>query len=101
MKKTIISALVYIFLLPVDFKNFGRSLFSSIFFLSNFYFYFKADYFDTPVINKPLIHTWSLSIEEQFYIVFPLILLLIKKFQKTFYVIIVLGFLLNGEMEYL
>lgn len=78
----IVSIFSYFFLLPVDFKNFGRSLFSSIFFLSNFYFYFKADYFDTPVINKPLIHTWSLSIEEQFYIVFPIILLIIYRIKK-------------------
>ena len=54
-----------------DFKDFSRSGLAIIMFLSNFYFLFKANYFDTPVEVKPLLHTWSLSIEEQYYLLFP------------------------------
>jgi peptidoglycan/LPS O-acetylase OafA/YrhL len=61
-------------LLPTDFKDYGRSLLGQSVFSGNIYFYFKSDYFDTPSLLKPILHTWSLSVEEQYYIIYPLLL---------------------------
>ncbi|WP_404937036.1 acyltransferase family protein [Pseudomonas sp. JDS08PS003] len=59
---------------PENYKEFGGSLLSSSLFISNIYFYFQSGYFDSDAISKPLLHTWSLGVEEQFYIFFPLLL---------------------------
>ena len=48
------------------YEEFINSVYSSVSFISNFYFYNNSDYFDTPYSLKPLLHTWSLSIEIQF-----------------------------------
>ena len=56
-------------MLPSDMAEFGRSLLSSAAFVSNHFFYRLADYFGGQSDLKPLLHTWSLSIEEQFYLV--------------------------------
>ena len=57
--------------------EFGRSLASSALFVSNHFFYRLAGYFGGESDLKPLLHTWSLSIEEQFYLVWPLLFLTI------------------------
>ena len=62
--------------MPPDLVAFGRSLVATTLFVSNIHFYWDSGYFNAPLDTKPLLHTWSLAIEEQFYIVFPLILLL-------------------------
>ncbi len=64
-------------LTPIAFKDFGQSLFSVSVFSSNFFFWWESGYFDIGTDLKPLIHTWSLSLEEQFYIFFPLLASLI------------------------
>lgn len=60
--------------LPRDFDAFCKSAVSAIFFASNFKFYREAGYFDAAADTKPLLHTWSLAVEEQFYIFFPIAL---------------------------
>ncbi|MBN9671595.1 acyltransferase family protein [Roseibium aggregatum] len=62
-------------LLPNEALPFARSVFAALFFYSNFLFYSEAGYFDASADLKPLLHTWSLSVEEQFYLVFPVLLL--------------------------
>lgn len=62
-------------LLPVDLIGYGKSLIASIFFVANIYFWRDSDYFSRIAEEKPLLHLWSLGIEEQFYILFPLLLL--------------------------
>ena len=63
-------------LTPSDLKDFGQSLVAVSTFSSNILFWQESGYFDTSAELKPLLHTWSLSIEEQFYILFPFFLLL-------------------------
>jgi len=59
-------------LMPDDLQRFGRSAIAALTSTSNFVFYFEAGYWDTQSEFKPLLHTWSLGVEEQFYLVWPL-----------------------------
>ena len=71
----------WLILLPQDLKNYSQSLVSSIASLSNIYFFVKLDfgYFGADSGIIPLLHTWSLGIEEQFYIFWPIILIALFK----------------------
>jgi len=64
---------------PVHLQSFGGSLASALFSISNIFFWFEADYFDVSGRVKPLLHTWSLSVEEQFYLIWPAILFFISR----------------------
>jgi peptidoglycan/LPS O-acetylase OafA/YrhL len=68
----------YFFFLPQDLVHFAHSLFAALFSYSNIYFWTQAGYFK-PAYAKVLLHTWSLGVEEQFYIFLPLTLLAFKK----------------------
>jgi len=80
----------WFFLLPGEFKNFGQSLISVTFFVSNIFFWRKSGYFDGAAEYMPLLHTWSLSVEEQFYLLFPIFLIITFKFGKRIIVPIIL-----------
>jgi len=67
-----------LWLLPNEFRELGRSAVAVALFGSNVYFNGAINYFTQDVDVWPLIHTWSLAVEEQFYAVFPLVLLLIR-----------------------
>ncbi len=67
-------------LLPGDLIGFARSLLATLMFGANFYFWRDTDYFSPAAEQKPLLHIWSLGVEEQFYIFFPLILVLLARF---------------------
>ncbi len=60
-------------------EEYSKSLISFIGFVSNWFFWDIAGYFDGPSHAKPLLHTWSLSVEEQFYLFFPILALLLMK----------------------
>lgn len=60
---------------PLDFMGFGRSAVAALFSVSNFVFFTEAGYWDTASDLKPLLHTWSLGVEEQFYLLWPALLL--------------------------
>jgi peptidoglycan/LPS O-acetylase OafA/YrhL len=68
--------------LPSEATQVGQSILSSIFFVSNYFFYSQTGYFDRNSETNPLLHTWSLSVEEQFYVVFPAAIYLIRKFSN-------------------
>jgi peptidoglycan/LPS O-acetylase OafA/YrhL len=70
----LVSAVV---LLPDAFEDFGRSLLMASLMLANVHFYRTAGYFSAPAHEKPLLHTWSLSVEDQFYLTWPLLLVLL------------------------
>ena len=64
--------IAFIYLLPYHLIEFSNSIFFSTFFLSNFYFIYDGlQYGGDLSISKPFLHTWSLSVEEQFYLFFP------------------------------
>ena len=87
------SAMAWVYFPPNEMKKFAESLFSSVTFLSNIYFYLTTGYFDISNQLKPLIHTWSLGIEEQFYILLPLVFLLSFGTKRHFLIITFLFFL--------
>ncbi|CAM8378723.1 COG1835 Predicted acyltransferases [Candidatus Methylopumilus planktonicus] len=74
--------LAWIFMTPVDMLNFSKSLIAIPTFLSNIFFLKHSGYFDLNSELKPLIHSWSLAIEEQFYIIFPVFLFFITRYFK-------------------
>jgi peptidoglycan/LPS O-acetylase OafA/YrhL len=63
----------WFFLLTDEYKSLGRSMAAGSAFVANFYFWGESSYFNGVAIFKPLIHLWSLGIEEQFYIVWPIV----------------------------
>jgi peptidoglycan/LPS O-acetylase OafA/YrhL len=69
---TVVAALWLLF--PDDLSHFGESMAATAVFGSNFDFWQQSGYFDSAAETKPLLHTWSLAVEEQFYLVFPLLL---------------------------
>ncbi|MEY4590384.1 MAG: hypothetical protein RL497_2460 [Pseudomonadota bacterium] len=83
----------WFWMLPQDFKNFSESLVAVPLFVSNVLFYLTSGYFDTSSELKPLLHTWSLAVEEQYYVLFPLLLMLTWKLGKKW--IILLLFLIS------
>lgn len=82
-------------LLPSDFVSFGKSAASQTVFAANFFFWRTTNYFAGPADQQPLLHTWSLAVEEQFYMVVPVLLFLLWKFHwarsRTFLFIILGG----------
>ena len=69
------SLLAYFYCLPVELEDYSKSLASAVGSISNVYFAATAGYFDAPAETKPLLHTWSLGVEEQFYLIVPLLML--------------------------
>jgi peptidoglycan/LPS O-acetylase OafA/YrhL len=72
----------YAALLPYEFRELGVSVIAAIFSASNFFFLRHSGYFEPTALSKPLLHTWSLAVEEQFYLVFPLLLLALHRTRK-------------------
>lgn len=70
-------------LMPTDLEKFSRSVVASLFWCSNFFFWNEAGYFDNTAYAKPLLHTWSLSVEEQFYLFWPSMLVLASRFTSS------------------
>lgn len=85
------SAVAYLILLPEELKAFGQSVVSISLFSSNVYFWLKAGYFDAPAQTVPLLHTWSLAVEEQFYLLFPAVLIGIAAWKPRSRVFVVTG----------
>ncbi len=65
-------------LLPSAYHDFGKSLFGITFFVSNIQFWMETGYFETSALEKPLLHTWSLAVEEQFYLFMPLLMIFLS-----------------------
>ena len=87
----------WLFLIPISFIDFSKSILYSLGFSSNFYFWYSGQQYGAESgLLKPFLHTWSLSIEEQFYILFPIVLLItFKYFRKYLIYILILGFVIS------
>jgi len=72
------AALIYV---PSEFELFGESLTASLLIHANIFFYKESGYFAAPEDVMPLLHIWSLSVEEQFYVFFPIVLVLLSKWR--------------------
>lgn len=64
---------------PLELNEYAQSMVATVFFSSNIFFWLKSNYFSTAAELKPLLHTWSLAVEEQYYLFFPLLMVFIWK----------------------
>jgi peptidoglycan/LPS O-acetylase OafA/YrhL len=83
----------WLLMLPNEMLHFSRSLVAVSLFFSNILFWRESGYFEAASEEKPLLHTWSLAVEEQYYVLFPIFLILVWRFGKNrvFWTIIVLA----------
>lgn len=81
-------------LIPSDLENLGRSAFAQSLFGSNILFWLQSGYFDAQAETKPLLHTWSLAVEEQFYVLFPIALFVLSMVRRSLRVWTIVSFLL-------
>ncbi len=93
----VLLAFGWFYLIPLDYKALSKHATSSIGFLSNVIYWRESGYFDAASHEKWLLHTWSLSVEWQFYIIYPLVLVAMRKFMsvKVMKVTILLGTVLG------
>jgi peptidoglycan/LPS O-acetylase OafA/YrhL len=80
----VLSCLVagWFLLLPLDFKELGQSVVAQAMLLSNVYFWRESGYFAQAAEVKPLLHTWSLAVEEQFYLIYPVALVALTRLSR-------------------
>jgi peptidoglycan/LPS O-acetylase OafA/YrhL len=83
----------WMWMLPSQMKDFSQSLVAVSLFASNILFWRESGYFDAVAEEKPLLHTWSLAVEEQYYVLFPIFLILAWRFgkNKVFWMIVVMA----------
>ena len=86
-----------IYLPPSRFVEFSKSILYSLGFSSNFYFFFsELNYFEFEGLFLPFLHTWSLSVEEQFYILFPILLFIFFNYsKKNLFIFLIFSFLIS------
>ncbi|MDB2475074.1 acyltransferase [Amylibacter sp.] len=83
----------WMWMLPNQMKDFSQSLVAVSLFASNVLFWRESGYFDAAAEEKPLLHTWSLAVEEQYYVLFPIFLFLAWRYGKNrvFWMIVVMA----------
>ena len=89
----------WVLLLPHDLKDFSDSLLAVPLYISNFLFWSESGYFERAAEMKPLLHTWSLAVEEQFYLFFPLFFMLLWRWGKR-WLLVMMGLLGSASLVY-
>ena len=84
---------------PSEAGTFSNSVIASTFFVSNIFFYYRSGYFERDSETNPLLHTWSLSVEEQFYVLFPLVVFAIRNFHHRARVLVISAIALASFMS--
>ena len=94
----------YFLLLPQHFMNLGQSIVANILLISNFLFYYQTDYWDYAVFTKPLLHTWTIALEFQFYIFICLIFWIFKssltKIILTFFFVSLILLIFSNKISF-
>ncbi len=87
----------WIYIYPLDLIEYSESILYSLGFGSNFYFHYSGLEYGSPEsLLKPFLHTWSLSVEEQYYVLFPIILFIVfKYFRKGLFYFLLLSFIIS------
>ena len=85
----VVTVVAWAVLLPFEFRDYAKALVAATVYLSNLQFWREAGYFDAAAEDKALLHTWSLAVEEQFYICLPLVLLLLARRPRTLVLLLV------------
>ena len=87
----------WVYLYPIELVSFSKSVLYSLGFGSNFYFHYSGLEYGSPEgLLKPFLHTWSLSVEEQYYLLFPVILFSVfKYFRKYFFHFLLFSFIIS------
>jgi peptidoglycan/LPS O-acetylase OafA/YrhL len=92
----------WLVLVPEEYRMLGRQVIAGSLFSSNFLLWHEAGYFDTAAEQKPLLHLWSLGVEEQFYLFWPLLLALLwrvrQRLRLAFALLLVTSYFLNVTM---
>ncbi|RUM50241.1 MAG: hypothetical protein DSY47_02205 [Hydrogenothermus sp.] len=92
----------YLFLFTYEYKNLGKHVKASALYYQNFNLINEVGYWDKEAIYKPLLHIWSLSVEEQFYFFWPFLLITLYKFRKlnTHYLLVLFLILFSFSVYY-
>ena len=88
----------WLWLMPEDLKAFAQSMVAVVTFSSNILFWQESGYFATANDLKPLLHTWSLAVEEQYYIIFPLVLMFLWKKLSRAWIVTLLAAAFVGSL---
>jgi peptidoglycan/LPS O-acetylase OafA/YrhL len=91
----------YLFLFPSEFESIGKHIKSSAFFYQNFRLIDEVDYWNEAAQLKPLLHFWSLSIEEQFYLFWPLFIFAIYRLKLNLFASLSVLFIISFSLPYL
>jgi peptidoglycan/LPS O-acetylase OafA/YrhL len=75
-------AIAWLVMVPYQLEDLAQSVVATLLFVSNILFWLEADYFAVEASSKPLLHTWSLAVEEQFYVVMPLLLAMLYRIDR-------------------
>lgn len=90
----------WLLLAPSDMRDFGTSVVAAVTFSANFFFWRNSGYFEPAAELQPLLHTWSLAVEEQFYLLFPLFMLLMwRRFKTSIPVFLAIVFALSFALS--
>jgi len=83
------AAFAWMILLPFEYREFGKTAIAATVYASNILFYRQTGYFDVAAQDKPLLHTWSLAVEEQFYIFLPLVFLFLARSRRALLLVLI------------